>query len=71
LEVAVKKKALQLSAFSMIGMMLTAIVVGYLLVGGKDGGAVRADAGVTTEKAAASAGAQVLPTDPKLTVEPK
>ena len=66
-----KKKAQQLSAFSMMGMVLAAVVVGYLLVGGKNGGAVRADAGMATEKAAVSAGAQVLPTAPKLKVEPK
>jgi hypothetical protein len=34
-------------------------------------GKVRADRGVTTETAAASAGAKVLPTDPKLRIEPK
>ena len=31
----------------------------------------RADAGATSEKAAAAAGAQLTPTEPKLRVEPK
>ena len=44
---------------------------GYLLIGGKDSGAVHAESGVTTEQAAAQAGAQVLPTVSKLVAEPK
>jgi hypothetical protein len=38
---------------------------GELLLGGKDSGAVHADAGMTTELAAAKAGARLLPTDSK------
>jgi hypothetical protein len=52
-------------------LLVVAIVLGYLLIGRKDSGAVHADAGVTTEQAAAQAGAKVLPTDPGLSVEPK
>ena len=47
------------------------LVAGYLLIGGRNSGAVRADSGVTTEQAAAKAGARVLPTLSKLKVEPK
>ena len=66
-----KRKTNKFSAISVVAMALLAVIVGYLLIGGKDSGAVHADSGVTTEKAAASAGAKVLPTDPKLKVEPK
>lgn len=52
-------------------LLIGAIVLGYFMIGGKDSGAVHADSGVTTEQAAALAGAQVLPTDPKLKIEPK
>lgn len=53
------------------GILLLFVALGYLLVGGKDSGVVHADAGVTTEQAAAQAGAKILPTDPKLQIEPK
>jgi hypothetical protein len=70
LEALVKSNAQKFSVVSAVVMPLAAIV-GYLLIGGKDSGAVQADSGVTTEKAAAWASAQVLSTDPKLKVEPK
>ena len=57
--------------FSVAAIALFAAVVGYLLVGGKDSGVVHADASATTEKAASLAGAKVLPTNPKLKIEPK
>jgi len=38
---------------------------------GNEAANVRADRGVTTQTAAAAAGAKVLPTDPKLRIEPK
>ena len=47
------------------------LVAGYLLIGGKQSGAVHVDSGVTTEQAASQAGAKVLPTDAPLKVEPK
>ena len=52
-------------------LLLFFIVLGYVLVGGKDPGKVRANAGVTTEQAATEAGAKVLPTDPALKIESK
>jgi hypothetical protein len=52
-------------------LLIAAIAAGYLMIGGKDSGAVHANYGVTTEQAAAHAGAKVLPTDPNLKVEPK
>jgi hypothetical protein len=45
--------------------------LGYLVIGGKDSGAVHADSGIKTEQAAADAGAKVRTTDPKLKIEPK
>jgi hypothetical protein len=62
------------TAQSIMVAIATAIVVGaigYFLVGGTNNGAAQADKGVTTEATAAAAGARVLPTDPKLKVEPK
>lgn len=47
-------------------LLLLFVVLGYVLSGGK----VHADAGVTTEQAAAEAGAKVLPTGPALKIEP-
>jgi hypothetical protein len=52
-------------------LIMAGLVAGYLPIGGKDSNSVHADSGVTTEQAAAQAGAKVLPTDPKLKVEPK
>jgi hypothetical protein len=53
------------------GLLIAAILIAYHVIGGKGSGAVHADSGVTTEQAAADAGAKVFPTDPKLKVEPK
>ena len=53
------------------GLLLAVMVVGYLLTRSKESSAVHANAGVTTERAAARADAKVLPTDPPLKVEPK
>ena len=47
------------------------VALAYLMIGGKDSGAVHADVGVTTEQAAAKADAKVLPTGPPLKIEPK
>jgi hypothetical protein len=47
------------------------LIAVLFLTGGKDSGAVHADTAITTEKAAAQAGATVLSADPKLKVEPK
>jgi hypothetical protein len=54
-------------------MAAVALVVGVALycVGGKNSQTAQAGSGATTETAAAAAGARVLPTDPKLKVEPK
>lgn len=53
--------------------VLTVLVLAYLTFGdGKDTQKPQADVGVSkTESVAATAGARVLPTDPKLKVEPK
>lgn len=64
-----KRKA-QGSLLALIGAVLLA-AAGYLLVSGKDPGTVQAHTGVTTEQAAAQAGAQLLPRDSKLGFEPK
>jgi high-affinity Fe2+/Pb2+ permease len=65
----VKHKAIK----SIIAMAAVALVVGVALycVGGKNSQTAQAGSGATTETAAAAAGARVLPTDPKLKVEPK
>ena len=64
-----KRKSQWLSASA--ALLIGVIVLGYFMIGGKDSGAVHADSGVTTEEAAAQASAKILPTDPKLKVEPK
>jgi hypothetical protein len=64
-----KRKAQWLTASG--ALLIAAIVLGYLVIGGKDSGAVHADSGIKTEQAAADAGAKVRPTDPKLKIEPK
>lgn len=56
------------STITLLAMAVLAAAAGYLLVGGKDSGAVRATSDVTTETAAERAGARVLPTDPELAV---
>jgi hypothetical protein len=52
-------------------VIAASLAASYLLIGKKDSGAVHADSEVTTDQAAAQAGARVLPSDPKLKVEPK
>jgi hypothetical protein len=49
--------------------LITAI--GLFLVDGKRSASAPVDQGVTTDTTAAAAGAQVIPPDPKLRVEPK
>lgn len=53
------------------GLVLASICLGYLLTGRKDSDIAQANPGVTTDQAAARAGARVLPTDPQLKIEPK
>ena len=50
---------------------LLAGALGWFVLAGKDVEPSEADGGKTTEAVAAAAGARVLPTDPKLNVEPK
>jgi hypothetical protein len=50
---------------------LTAAIGVFWLIGEKKPGQARADTSTTTETAAASAGARLTPTEPKLQVEPK
>ena len=45
--------------------------IGYFLLGRENNGPAQTDSGSTTEAVAAAAGARVLPTEPKLQVEPK
>jgi hypothetical protein len=52
-------------------VVLAAAIGVFWLVGAKKPDQGRAGASATTETAAASAGAQVTPTEPKLQVEPK
>ena len=55
-------------------MLLAAIAVAalcFFLSAGDDANQAKVDKGVTTETVATAAGARVLPTDPKLKVEPK
>ena len=52
--------------------VLVAAAIGvFWLIGGSKPSPPRTDAGATSEKAAAAAGAQVTPTEPKLRIEPK
>ena len=52
--------------------VLLAAAIGLVwLIGGSKPNSPRADAGATSENAAAAAGAQLTPTEPKLRVEPK
>jgi hypothetical protein len=51
--------------------LLTAALAGYLLIGGKHADVGQADSKLTTETAAQAAGANVTPTQPRLSVEPK
>ena len=59
------------SLLTLAAMMALGAAAGLFLIGGRGSGAVHADSGVTTETAAAAAGATVQPTDPPLRVEPK
>ncbi|MBV9561986.1 MAG: hypothetical protein JOY90_16310 [Bradyrhizobium sp.] len=58
------------SCIAAAAVALIAAAALYLLPIAKDS-SVRADAGVTTKRTAEAAGATVLPTDPKLKIEPK
>lgn len=55
----------------MAGGAVTAAAVCFFLVGARDFQQAHADRSVTTEAAAAAAGARVTPTEEKLRVEPK
>jgi hypothetical protein len=57
--------------FASAAVVLAAAIGLFWLVGGKKPDQGRAGANATTETAAASAGAQVTPTAPKLRIEPK
>ena len=59
------------SLLTLAAMMALGAATGLFLIGGRGSGAVHADSGVTTQTAAAAAGATVQPTDPPLRVEPK
>jgi hypothetical protein len=59
------------SVLAFCAMALLAGALGYFMLAGKDSDTAEADGGKTTEAVAAAAGAQVLPTDPKLQIEPK
>ena len=52
-------------------LVLATVFLSYPLIGGKNSGSVHVNSGVSTEQAAADVGAKVLPTDPKLKIEPK
>lgn len=52
-------------------ILLTAAICVFWLIGRGKPNPPRADAGATSEKAAAAAGAQLTPTEPKLRIEPK
>lgn len=52
-------------------VLLIAAIELLWLIGGSKPNPPRADTGATSEKAAAAAGAQLTPTEPKLRVEPK
>jgi phage-related minor tail protein len=66
-----KKRMARESLLALAAMLAIGTAGGLFLLGGRDSGAVHADSGVTTEAAAAAAGARVQPTDPHLKVEPK
>lgn len=66
-----KKRMARKSLLTLAAMLALGAAAGLFLVGGRGSGAVHADSGVTTETAAAAAGARVHPTDPPLKVEPK
>ena len=66
-----KKRTARKSLLIFAALLGFGVAAGFLLIGGRDFGAVHADSGVTTEAAAGAAGARVQPTDPPLKVEPK
>lgn len=66
-----RRKINQKPLWLMLGTVVLMATIALLLNGGGDSSAVHADSGITTQTAAATAGARVLPTDPKLSVEPK
>ncbi|MBP1294254.1 hypothetical protein [Bradyrhizobium elkanii] len=53
------------------GAAAVTTAVGFFIAGGRDSQKAHADRDLTTETAAAAAGAQVIPTEPKLRIEPK
>jgi hypothetical protein len=53
------------------GIALLVGAIGFFIVGGKESSRAQAGKDRTTETTAAGAGAQVMPTEPKLRVEPK
>lgn len=62
------------TANSIVALAAAALVagaIGFFLLGRTDRLSAEADSGATTEFVAAATGARVLPTDPKLKVEPK
>ena len=70
----VGKKKMMMASRSTLGLgasRLLAGAIGYFLLAPKRSDAAEADSGKTTEAVAAAAGAQILPTDPKLKIEPK
>jgi hypothetical protein len=66
-----KKRMARESLLTLAAMIALGAAAALFLLGGRNSGAVQADAGVTTEAAAAAAGARVQPTAPPLKVEPK
>jgi hypothetical protein len=58
-----------LGAFALLALM--AGLAGYLVVGGEHADAAKAEIRPTTASAADAAGATIIPTQPKLAVEPK
>jgi hypothetical protein len=70
-EQIVRRKINQKPLWIMLATVVLMARIALLLNGGDDSSAVHADFGITTQTAAAAAGAGVLPTDPKLSIEPK
>ncbi|QOZ65945.1 hypothetical protein [Bradyrhizobium arachidis] len=66
-----KKRMARKSLLTLAAIVALVAAAGLFLMRGRDSGAVHADFGVTTDSAAAAAGARVQPTDPPLKVEPK
>ena len=70
-EMQVKKRKAAQSFLALATMTLLGCVIGFFLMSDKESTIVRANSDVTTETAAAAAGAPVTPTDSKLRIEPK